>query len=512
MSKICILAAGLGSRLKTVSSFHKALLPIGNSATISHIINNTPSDSEFIIAVGHQKEFIKEYCFASHYDKKITFVEVDNFNGPGSGPGYSLNCCKAHLQCPFYLFCVDCIVREPLPSLNESWIGVSEIEDSSVWSTALIEGSDVLEFKNKSKDGYKHAFIGVAGISDYNAFWSGLTQGKDTEFEMVSAFYNPSIYKNGLKAHHFTWYDTGTVENYNNSTKSLSSEVKLGMSKTINELTYKENRRCIKLFENKEVCQGRIHRASLLKNKIPNMVYKGNYVYAYEWIDGKTLYEINDLNVFKKFLTWCKENLWIEIKPDVNFSDLCKEFYYDKTMMRYQKYLDQNNIDKTMTINGIEHKDTIKHLLSNIDWEILKQGIPVIFHGDLQFENIIYTNNKDFSLIDWRDSFSGKPYGDLYYDLAKLYAGLMICFNSVKLEKFTYSASSEAINYKIESTSELGEMRAYYENWIIENGYDFNKVKTLTGLIYLNMSPLHTQPFSDILFNHAKCVLSSVKK
>ena len=45
--------------------------------------------------------------------------------------------------------------------------------------------------------------------------------------------------------------------------------------------------------------------------------------------------------------------------------------------------------------------------------------MPVNFHGDLHFENIIANKNK-FTLLDWREDFSGlKNYGDLYYDLAK---------------------------------------------------------------------------------------------
>ena len=41
------------------------------------------------------------------------------------------------------------------------------------------------------------------------------------------------------------------------------------------------------------------------------------------------------------------------------------------------------------------------------------------FHGDLHFENITYNKKDKYTLLDWRDNFSGiLNYGDIYYDLA----------------------------------------------------------------------------------------------
>ena len=41
--KLCILAAGKGTRNTSIDSLHKALLPLENKAVISHIINSVPS-------------------------------------------------------------------------------------------------------------------------------------------------------------------------------------------------------------------------------------------------------------------------------------------------------------------------------------------------------------------------------------------------------------------------------------------------------------------------------------
>jgi len=39
-----------------------------------------------------------------------------------------------------------------------------------------------------------------------------------------------------------------------------------------------------------------------------------------------------------------------------------------------------------------------------------------------------------------------------------------------------------------------------YEEWIVNQGFDLNKIKLIKSLIYLNMSPLHTDKFNKLLW------------
>ena len=64
-----------------------------------------------------------------------------------------------------------------------------------------------------------------------------------------------------------------------------------------------------------------------------------------------------------------------------------------------------------------------------------EKGWACNFHGDLQFDNIIYSKNK-FKLIDWRDSFDGRNKGDIYYDFAKLLGGIDLNYKFIKKETF----------------------------------------------------------------------------
>ena len=46
----------------------------------------------------------------------------------------------------------------------------------------------------------------------------------------------------------------------------------------------------------------------------------------------------------------------------------------------------------------------------------------------------------------------------------------------------------------------LIKFKNVYENWILQNGYDLDLIKQITGLIYLNMSPLHDGKFGKMLW------------
>jgi dTDP-glucose pyrophosphorylase len=504
MTVFCILAAGKGSRLKEITKLHKCLLPIDNKAVISHIIEKAPQNTEFVVAVGYQKELIKEYCLAAHPYCKFTFVEIPNYSGPGSGPGLSLYHCKPYLQCPFYLACSDCIVAESLPPLDYTWLGTSPTSNPSNWATAHIEDNLITKFMNKSPNGYSHAFIGLAGIYDFKTFWNQLKLNETDESEMVSAFYNPGAY-NAIKAEKFTWYDTGTPSNYKNSKKCLSNE-SLGMEKEVDELTYHVNDRCVKVFKNWKIAEGRIYRAKILTGLRPRLVYKGKHAYAYEWIPGKTLYEVNNLDIFIQFLDWCEGNLWVEV-TDGRFQNTCLQFYRDKTYIRLGAYYEKRGRDTSQIING-RYCQAIEEYLYSINWYKFSQGVPVLFHGDLQLENVIYGDDKKFYLIDWRDSFGDVfSYGDLYYDFAKLYGSLCLSYHNIKLGKFDFSATEKVV-FSFENTPELAEMKYYFENWLLKNDFDLYKVRILSALIYLNMAPLHVPPFDELLFNHAKYLLS----
>ena len=119
---------------------------------------------------------------------------------------------------------------------------------------------------------------------------------------------------------------------------------------------------------------------------------------------------------------------------------ICNSFYRSKTIIRFKDFKKKySNFNEKKKINNKYYPD-IKYLLLKLDWDKINDGIQSYIHGDLQFDNVIYNKNKKtFRLIDWRQDF-GKSIkiGDLYYDFAKIYGGMLIDYSKIKLNKFKY--------------------------------------------------------------------------
>ena len=222
-------------------------------------------------------------------------------------------------------------------------------------------------------------------------------------------------------------------------------------------------------------------------------------------------------HLVKDFLHWTKNRLWKKIDLNeidlVKFREASRKFYYDKTMERIKKFYEKTGIDDGWNnINGVQIPP-LKDLLEKVDWNLLFDGVPSNFHGDLQFDNILVTidsmsNLQKFVFIDWRHDFGGlTECGDLYYDLAKLYGGVNISYASIKKREFSFDMSGSSVYYNFSINNNLLEAKEELESFIIKNGYDFKKIKLLMALIFLNMSPLHNDPFDLMLYFMGKSKL-----
>jgi choline kinase/mannose-6-phosphate isomerase-like protein (cupin superfamily) len=500
---VLILAAGLGSRLKHhTESKNKALLPINNKAIISYIIDKFPKNYELVVAVGYKKDSLIEYCTVAHPDRKFTFVHVDKWENPNVGPGYSTLKCKQHLQKPFYIITADCLIDSELPSIDGNWLGVYPTSYPEKYSTINVDlNGNVLDFKNKCKNGYDQAFIGLASVFDYEIFWKEL-ETNTTDYELVSAWFNSKKYST-LKSKELKWFDTGNLDDIQN-TKSHFKDVPLSLHKNIDEITYKINHKFLKFNADVQITNNRYNRGLKLRSLVPNNLKSNNNFLSYDWADGITLYEYNSYNIYSKFLPFFKNTIdnsktWLD-------SNLISKFYVDKTNVRKKMFLDlydDDFLNKRFNINGVEYP-SMSELLDKVDFPSLSSNLLYSnFHGDLQFDNIIYNTKDDkFTYIDWRESFAGDTNGgDLYYDLGKLYGGCLLPYNLLKNAHYVnFTAGHSYIKYDYQINDSLKEFTSTYENWLTSNGYNLNKVKLITGLIYLNMSPLHDSKFNKLLW------------
>lgn len=513
---VCILTAGKGSRMgDTGKVFNKATFPLGDQAVISRLMAQFPQGTEFVIGLGYKGEQVRNYVELAHPNTKVSFVEVDNWDGEGSGPGYSLLCCKEHLQRPFFFLPADTLfnVDWATTPLDRNWMGVAQVpaETSPRWcNVKLDEGGRVVDIKDKQYcEGY-HAFNGLLFVHDHEAFWQALASPELVGGEhQISNGSNGLVNGPGMHGVVMDWTDIGTEQNYR---KEMEKHAEFDFSKT-NEAMYFVDGSAVKFFANEQIAADRVAKAALNPAVFPKIdAHKGGF-YRYGFVPGETLYKYNTPQLFARFLEWMQTDVWqAQDVPQARMRELCMKFYKDKTLSRLMDF-DKKYPDYTppKTVNG-QPVRPLNTLLAEMPWESLCDGVPVFFHGDLQFDNIIYNPDQDkFVLLDWRQDFGGEvAFGDLYYDLGKLYGGLILNYDYIKKNLFFYDRDGDDVTVDFATRYLCRQYRAILEKFIAEKNMDATKVRLMVAVIYLNMSPLHHAPFDLALHALGTMLLDQV--
>lgn len=504
--KVCILAAGVGSRMgKFAESIHKSLLPVNNKAVLTHIFEKFDHDVEIVLAVGHKSDLVKQFVSVAHPERRVQFVEIDKYVGPGTGPGYSLRKCAPYLQCPFVFYASDTLVLEPVPEPARNWFGIAPVRDPENYCSVKLRGGLVSEIDDKIKSKNKFAFIGLAGIYDYKEFFSSLEEDNrhiGGEIQVSNGF--RALLEKELTSIGFSWFDTGTLENYRQARQHLSgTEEKFDFSKS-NEFVYFTNNLVIKYNEDSESTRKKVLRSSLLAGLGPHILNSTKNFFSYKKIPGNVAYDTLNDDLVDNLLNFAEVKLWplpeeLEVDQE-KFSRACEKFYKEKTFQRIDDFYRKTSVkDGHVKINGVDIPP-LGPMLRELDWKGICEGKPARIHGDFQFDNIV-CGDEEFSVIDWRQDFGGLiECGDLYYDLAKLLGGSIISYKDIKKGEFKFSLTNHEAFYSYKISNELVDARMVVEEFITKHGYSLSKVRNLTALIFLNMSPLHNDPFDHLLY------------
>jgi len=507
VDKILITTSGIGSRLGELTDYtNKSLVRIGNKPAISLIIENYPSDCEFVITLGHFGEYVKEFLITTYPHLNFKFVYVDKYKGTGSSLGYSMLQAREYLQCPFIfnacdtLFLKNSTILEYLKSEKNFCVGAKR-KDSSQYATLLINNNSVKEIKRKGEINFDYAYIGVCGIVEYEDFWKTL---EETYLENPndSSLHEGHIINKMLNSTNtFSFYDTkdwidiGNTGELERARKKFLSFAEVLEKKK--ESIYFFDNTVVKFFADSKTCLDRVSRAKQLDGFVPKVLSYGNNFYKYEKVKGELLANCVNKNIFTNLLKWSADNFWIKKDID-NFDKLCYDFYITKTENRIKQFLNGREDEET-NING-QNVPPAEDLIRQIGTDSLCSGYPVQFHGDFILDNILKTKD-GFCLLDWRQDFAGNlEIGDIYYDFAKLNHNLTINHEIVNKNLFNHKNE----NCYILCNSRLLDCKKILKDFIVSNNFDYKKVEILTALIWINMAPLHEYPFNEFLFNFGK--------
>lgn len=518
---VVIPTAGLGSRIgKHTKFYNKALVSIGDMPAICHVIEKFPTAKSFVILLGYRGDMVKEVIEQFYPSKDITFVNVDPFEGPGSGLGYTLLQAEQYLQQPFIFVPNDTIIGSEKvdhdPSAHGNWAGYYYKCDDDSYSTEnfrtiVIEdcGSKVGNITGKGTLN-PNIYIGLCGIKDYKEFWDGMHQEHSIEEGEVVGLAN----LDDLSAIEVQeWYDTGSFENLEVAKEKFRNP-DVNILEKEDEAIWFYKDQVIKFSIHTDFILDRVKRLNSLPSRLmPKLMKSGSYTYKYKKVEGSVIADSLTESRLQDLLSQCNDAMWSKkIEADKEAIKTCYKFYRDKTYDRLKHYISRfEEFDDPKIINGKSVKSVIS-MLDDIDWkELCESPHWSLYHGDFHGENIIANLNAGFTLLDWRQRFGQDSidYGDAYYDFAKLRHGLLVNHGVVSKDGFNIREFSHNYYFiSIAQHSNLIECDLAFKRWLTEHNFDINRVDVLTALIYINICGLHEYPYAKFLYLYGQKLLS----
>jgi len=496
MKTVVLLTAGIGSRMgKYAGVINKTLLPVNDKAIISHIIEQFDSSTQFVVALGFLSQDVRTYLELAHPNTKFSFVLVNNYDGPNSGPAHSLRRCHRVISGPFYLIACDAYYEglNDIPT-DKNYVGVSNVDvaDSPAYCNVEMYDGRITKIVDKRYCDSGLAVNGAFYIKDTDQFWANLG-----DVELSSGW-------SGLDVHGFPlkWVDLGTFEKYQ---RFYLQNSPYDFSKT-DEFLWIVGDNVIKWFKNHEIAEDRVRRAAYSPGIFPKIVKHKERFYTYKFVSGQTLYPIIDAHIFDELLAFLDFRVWHNLGRQLAASH-CTDFYHTKTMKRLAMFREKYPNFNPKFINGNRMKVDIDNALQLIDWKSIcnsdLEQRSTFIHGDLQFDNIVCsfpdTQGPSFTLLDWRQDFAGELLvGDLYYDAAKLLGGIILDYSTVKQNRFMFDENGDSVWFNFYHSRHHDELAAS-----LRQRFPSPLIDQITTIIFLNMAPLHAAPFDKLLFSLA---------
>lgn len=521
MKTVVIPSAGTGSRLgELTKNYNKAMCTLGPKPVISYIIEHFTKKDEIIILLGYKGDYLKQVVEACYPDWNIKFVNVDIYEGEGSGLGYSLSKAIKKLQKPFIFWPNDTLVDNDFSEMptDTNWVLVgSQEQDSENYRHALINESSVTILP-KNATGYQNArpYTGVCYIKDYEDFWRMFYTNRElfiTEGEVVGI----NNLKHTTVWNAINWVDAGNREIFERVKKDYSSKMDETILEKPDEAIWFLDDRVIKFHIDEKFIKDRVDRFDTFlcdkqkENgiKIPELISFSKNVYVYMKEPGiiasKCLTPIEFRSLLLKFFVMPTEELVDEEKERIY-----EDFYKNKTISRIRKFCVENNEkDDVCIINGIQCRPALE-VVDTVSWKDLAKGgvFTKNYHGDFHLENILKQGN-DFVMLDWRQNFGDSDIGDVYYDLAKMWHSLIVNHNMVRDDLFSLKTVGEN-KYVLDIHRTLldTEMENELLNFSYVNGFNLVQLRLITAIVFLNIAACHIQPYSRFLFLLGKYLIN----
>lgn len=459
---------------------HKALVPLQGRAVLSHLFALAPNDAKIVICLGYRGDQIRDYVALAHPQLEVTFIDVEGWYEPGGGPGHSLLAARNHVEGDVVFTTCDTLWERDTTmwQTSTSWAGTAAVPSGTPperWCRIEHDGEVATELYDKRPGGQRtDAWVGLAYIKahDLTRLWNGIEDASTVQGErQVSGGLQAIMSDSTLGVRHVSWTDVGDEMAYK---RAIAKLVGYDWTKP-GEATYvlPDTGRVVKFWSDAQKAIDRRFRGKELDGTVPQPIRQVGSMISYPYVPGVVAYKEADRigpELTDRLLRWHLDTVRSRTLSRSFAQNVAMNFYHGKTMQR---------IDMLRSDLRAQALDAV----SLINWEALvRDVIPVNFHGDFQYSNIIVTTDGDFVGIDWREDFAGQTWGDLRYDVAKLLASTVVRWDWAQHGDFR--TWDEGIEHALA---------------IRQRGDHGRDIEIIGALCLLNSAPLHAPPFDDVL-------------
>ncbi len=529
-NKILVLAAG---DIRNKFSFIKnncsspALIPVNTKPLANYVLNNLfelTEDSIYLVVDDFNEDEVQSELFSVLEKTQTTLISVQKSKNVVDTLIQSIN--KTPQTETITILLVTTIPFE-LAKSNEIFVD-DNLSLNLNWSVIQQDNKQFTIFsKSDSNKQFGNAFMGYFNAKSLEI--SKALTSVDDPSDLIN------LVKLLIKEEEYTiskakWVDCGHEENYQKTKKELIN------SRSFNKMIVTENGQIVKKSEQVQKLKNETNYVHQLPSYIQayyprileeTLLPSKEYSYAMEYFSAPNIAEImlywnikDDLweLIFERFTDYISEFK----KYQTTFSkEQFKNFYQKKTFSRIEDFHSQLThskkiVEQKIWVNGYECKPiyTLKEYIDQKIDALFNTAYFCIMHGDFCFNNILFNpSNQEMKLIDARGSFSEDSvgiYGDLLYDLAKLAHSSIFGYDYLVNDLFTFSEEND--NYELqflwrENRNVLVDLT---KDIIANNNYNQNDVKFVVGLLFLSMTPLHSdsQKRQKAMYVHGLMILN----
>ena len=509
------------SLLPLSASLLSAMIPVNGKPVIYWSLSYLTElgFSKFVIAVPERNTFLERLVRRVFGHKvELSFVTSDE----DRGVGYTIIRCREHIRTTKLLIVLgDTLFRlsQGLNGVDHSYVLYQEVGESFRWCLVEFDDSSVVrEFVEKPRDyaGEMRALIGVYAIHEAGDFFRCAQKAlemkannrADLEISDILRCYQKTepIYAYRCA----DWFDCGNIDNL------LKSRRRLLHHRAFNHLTVDEFSGTItKRSQHKEKLIDEIQYYHLLPSDVgvffPRVISHGAEsddphltMEYYSYPTLAELYLFENLNpriweqifrhlfdIIQRFLTHRSPldhgdyyAMYIR-KTENRLNTLCaSSSFFQKVITDYSD----------LHINGKRYRNFWQL------WPAIKEfarrlGRPehhTLIHGDMGFSNILYdVNSRVCRFVDPRGSFgSSGIYGDIKYDVAKLYHSVEGCYDFMTNDLFDITWANDQVTFEVYKHEEGAPIKRLFDSIFFQL---FNRweVRLIEGLLFITMCPLH---------------------